>query len=689
MRNWSGALLVTASLASASLAIAPLASAMLESAAFIEPQGGRAWREATSAGVVNEVRFDEASGFVYSRVGEQWKRTSFASGISESVEAEVVPAPTPAVSKPGRAAPPARGRQRSKEVSPDGIWTAVSEDGNIRLEREGASPRAVTTEGKGAVKFGTGSWVYGEELDQNTAMWWSPDSRTLAFYGFDETAVPPYYMLSGNTKLRTTIESERYPKPGDPNPKVRLLAYDIESQATREIAVGDMEYVYNIRFSPNGNEILFNRTNRWQNQLELCAWDLKSGVTRVVLTETQPCWQENSPQMRILADGRRFIWGSERTGFRQYELRSLDSPEVVTLTRGEFPCNQITEINEALGQMWFSANSGAMPLNAQYHRAGLDGTGQICLTPANRFHSRFNGSPSGAYFICSDETTDEPPTTKLYRADGTTVAVLAQGVTDPWTPLGLQKPQLIAAKAADGMTPIHAIVWKPKSFDPAQQYPMVVHVYGGPLSTAFTGAFSSPDERCERGFITMKAENRGTQGRGKAFETGAYLQLGQADLDDQAAAASQVAAQCSVDPKRIGIIGSSYGGYMAALSVMRHPQVFCAGVAESAVTDWRNYDTIYTERFMRTPTDNPEGYKQGSCVELANSLAGKLLLVHGMGDDNVHPTNMWQLANQLQGLSRPFEMMVFPEAGHGVWGPFCENLEWDFLARELKADPAN
>ena len=675
--------------------LAPMASAQ-EAALPGMARGeelAQSFQTVRSKGLLREIRWDEGNGQVFFRTNDGWKSVPIAGGDAAAVEEADVPelgeqpSPKPGAKRGGSRGPAARGRQSDREGSPDGEWTAVSEGGNVRLEREDAQPRDITTDATATRRFGTACWVYGEELDQATAMWWSPDSKSLAFYSFDESEVPPYYLTGGNTALHTTILTERYPKPGEPNPKVGLIVYDLDTRVSTPVDVGDWEYVFRIRFSPDGSDLLFQRTNRHQNVLELCAWNLASRQTRVVLTESQPCWQANSPEMRFLADGRRFIWMSESTGWPHYTLHSLDGAAPLTLSRGEFPCTGIVRVDETAGWLYFTANSSATQVNQQYLRAKLDGSAQEALTRADRFHSDLRMSPSGTHFVCVDETVAEPPATRLYRADGTQVDTLAEGESDPWTGHGLQAPQLVKCLAADGLTPLWAIVWKPSQFTTDRQWPMVVHVYGGPGFPSISGRFSSPDPVCEMGFVTMRAQNRGIPGRGKAFETGTYLKLGVVDMDDQAAAAAEVARQSSVDPTRIGIMGSSYGGYLSALAVIRHPEVFHAGVAEAAVTDWRNYDSIYTERYMRTPEENAGGYDEGSCVKHAADLGGKLLIIHGLGDDNVHPANAWQLANELQKANLDFEMMIFPTAGHGAHGEFAEELRWGFLIRELGAAP--
>ena len=636
--------------------------------------------ELGNVGRINRIEWDEdGSELRFVRGGTRF-RYDLAGGILEEL-----PEPDDEEQeRPQRRRGPARGRQRNREPSPDGQWVAVCRDWNVVLERpEGDETVTVTNEGHRKLRYGTASWVYGEELGQRSAMWWSPDSTTLAFYEFDETGVADYYLTGGLTEWQDELLREGYPKAGQTNPIARLLVYDLAGGTTAPVDVGDDadQYIFQVRFSPDGSLLLFNRTNRHQNVLELVAFDLETGKSRVVVTETQRTWQKNRPQMRFLEDGERFIWETEKTGFRQYELRHIDGRLINTLTRGAYPAASLLHVDEDAGLMYYTAYSDDHPLNAQLHRVGLDGGAQTRLTEESLNHTvRF--SPDGRWYVVTAQSTVVPPTTTLHSVEEGRVAILAEADTTLVEQLALRTPELFTFQAADGVTDLYGVLYKPSDFDPGRSYPLIIDVYGGPQSKRVRNTYRPANPYCEFGFLIAVTDNRGTGGRGKAFEDAVYMQCGTVDLADQVEGVRFLAQRPYVDGDRVGVFGRSYGGYMAALAILKYPDVFGVSVAGAPVTDWRNYDTIYTERYMRTPQENPDGYDEGSCLTYAGQLKGELHLMHGMMDDNVHPANSWQLVDALQEAGRPFRMTFFPKAGHRLHKT-ANALRWEYLYEHL------
>ena len=586
---------------------------------------------------------------------------------------------------------PARGRQATRVVSPNETWTAVHEDNNVLLIDETDVTRAITTEGTDRMRYGTASWVYGEELDQSSAMWFSPDEKSLAFYAFDVSEVPDYFLLSGLTKLRTTIMDEAYPKPGDANPIAGLRVYDIESGKTITAQVGEQsdQYLYRVAFSPDSRFLTSLRMNRLQNQLELLVIDPTSGASRTLISETQPTWVAHDPEMRWLEDGRRFIWSSERSGFKTYELWDIEEGLLSVLGPGDFPSSSIVEVREdpevpGGGRLIFSGNGGAHPLNVHLHAVDFDGGGHTRLTRDGFTHSNFSVAPDLSATVALGQAWDAPPALMVYCAGVTKPLVLAETDTSRLVDSGRRPSELFEFVTEDGSETCFGRIHYPRDFDTSKSWPILVDVYGGPESSAITNRFSVSDAMTEFGFVMVQIDNRGTEGRGKAFEGATYLKLGLTDLDDQAHGVKTLLERHDhLDPERVGITGHSYGGYMSALAVLRHPDVFSVSVAGAPVTDWRNYDTIYTERYMRTPDENAENYDAGSCVKLARNLEGEFLLLHGMVDDNVHPSNAWQLASALQSLDIPFEMQFFPDSAHGIYSPAFRSAKWSFLVDHL------
>ena len=657
---------------------------------------------ATSRGAIRSpraraVRWDLENRLGFVRVDSEWlvidlDGCTLLEGDQRPTPPRAKSSEDDAPQRPGRrGARPARGRQATTAFSDQGGWSARHQEFNVVLVGPDGAERPVTTDGTSRQRFGTASWVYGEELGQDTAMWFAPDGETLAFYAFDVTEVPDYYLLNGLTNLRTTVMDEAYPKPGDPNPIAGLRLHDIDSGSTTVVDVGEEpdQYIYDVAFSPDSRHLMFLRMNRLQNHLELLVADPSTGATRTLIDERQPTWVAHDPEMRWLKDQRRFLWSTERSGFRTYELWDVEHGRLAVLGPGTFPSNGVVELTEddqlpGGGRLVFTGRSTEHPLNQQLYSVHLDGSGFIQLTGHDLSHSGFEVAPDGSAVVAIGQAWDQPPSLLAYCAKTSNPILLKDADLTRVEKSGLKPSELFSFTTADGTDTCYGRIHYPSDFDPTKQWPILVDVYGGPESSALRNNFALSSPMTEFGFVMVQIDNRGTEGRSKAFEGATYLKLGIVDLDDQAQGIRTLLDRHEfLDGDRVGITGHSYGGYMSALALLRHPEVFHVGVAGAPVTDWRNYDTIYTERYMRTPEENLENYDASSCVELAKNLEGRLLLLHGMVDDNVHPSNSWQLVDKLQGLDIPFEMLFFPNSAHGIWSPASRSAKWSFLVDEL------
>lgn len=580
---------------------------------------------------------------------------------------------------------PTRGRQHTAVESPSGKWVAKYEDWNVVVHaKEGDEKIQVTTEGNKDIHYGTASWVYGEELNQTTAMWWTPDSKKLLFYRFDDTNVKPFHLIDDWTKVVTELYTEFYPKAGETNPASKLLIYDFDSKKTTEVESGGSgdEYLFNIRATPGDDEILVNWTDRLQRHLKVQAIDMDTGKLRTVVEEKQDTFQSNSPSMRFLADKNRFLWPTEKTGFTHYELRDLSGKLHSTVTKGDFEISSIAFVDEESGLVGATAySSDANPYYNQYHFAKLDGSEFRRVTSTDLHHSNFNLSPDKKWLIAQYEDVNVPPTTVVYDTkDGSIVAKIAE--SDQTKPANLA--EWFKFKSDDGKFDVYGVLYKPKYFDPNRSYPLINALYGGPGTTEFTQSYvSSERAECKQGYLVGKVNNRGTGRRGKAFLTATYMKLGDVDIQDHADAMKLLAARPYVDGKRIGIVGHSYGGYMAAMGACKFPDVYAASVVRAGVTHWKNYDTIYTERYMSTPQLNPDGYENGSVMKYAKNLKGKMVIMHGMRDDNVHPNNAFQLIQALDKAGKSYESRFWPLAGHGL-GRGLGATQSEFFDRVLK-----
>jgi dipeptidyl-peptidase-4 len=571
---------------------------------------------------------------------------------------------------------PARGRQFETADAPGGTWRAVHRDRNLWITApDGSNPVAVTSDGSasGRIKYGTASWVYGEELNQTTAMWWSPDGTRLAYYRFDESPVPDYYLQLSQTKLQSTVDTEAYPKAGVPNPVVDLFVYDVAARQSTRIDVRDGKpfaddvvghYVYRVAWTPDGRELTIHRTNRRQNVLEFAACSPATGKCRtVVRDEWAASWVDNTPTLRYLADGRRFIWESERTGWRNFYLYDLDGRLLATLTNHPFEVAGIVHVDEKAGVLYYTARDGDNHMKLQLHRVGLDGRNDRRLTDPAANHT-VSLSPDGRHFVDVAQTHDRPPVTRLLDIQGKVVADLAASDLSKFDSLGLKRVELFTFRAADSTTVLHGMLHKPSNFDSTRKYPVLVSVYGGPATNGAREVFSTPSPLTEYGFLVVTLDSRSAAGRGKRFLDAIYQKLGTVEIDDQAAGVKALWSRPYVDRTRVGIYGTSYGGYASAMAIVRHPDVFAAASAASPVTDWRHYDTIYTERYMWTPEGNKQGYDAGSVMTYVNDLKGRLMIYYGTADNNVHPSNSMQLIQALQRAQKSFDVQVGPDAGH-------------------------
>jgi len=571
---------------------------------------------------------------------------------------------------------PLRGRQFTSAVSPDGKQKAFHRDRNLWLgDTNGANAFAVTTDGSAQtrVKSGTASWVYGEELFQKTAMWWSGDSRKLAFYRFDESQVPDFHLQLGQTKILSTADVEPYVKAGGTNPVVDLLIYDLATKRTVRADVRDGRpfdnsvighYVYGVSWTSDSKELLFHRTNRRQNILEFCAANPQTGKCRVIVREEWPAsWTENLPTIRWLRDGKRFIWASDRTGWRNYYLYDLGGKLLTTLTRHEFEVAGIVRVDEDAGRLHYLARSGDNPMKVQLHRVRLDGTDDTRLTdPA--FHHTVDFAPDGRHFVDIEQTHDQPPTSWLRSADGTIFGRLAASDLTRARQLGLKPVELLRFKAADGVTELFGLLHFPSNFRANRKYPLLVSVYAGPETVGARETFALPHPLTEFGFLVATFDSRSASGRGKRFLDAIYQKLGIVEVDDQAAGVKSLWARPYVNRSRVGIFGTSYGGTVSATALLRHPDVFHAACSSSAVTDYRNYDSIYAERYTWIPQEAKAAYDAAAIMTYAPNLKGRLMLFYGTADDNVHPNNTMQLIAALQRAGKSFEVQVGPDLGH-------------------------
>jgi dipeptidyl-peptidase-4 len=568
-----------------------------------------------------------------------------------------------------------RGREEEPSLSPDGAHVAFVRDNDLFVvdvarQRE----RALTTDGSADVLNGKLDWVYQEEIyGRGTfrAYWWSPDSSRIAFLQLGEKRVPRYTIVD-DIPYHPEIETYPYPKAGDPNPTVRLGVVSPTGGRPRWIDTGRYpadHLICDVGWSPDSRQVVFQVQDREQTWLDLDFADAAGGPPRTVIKETSKAWVEDPGSPRWLKDGT-FLWSSERTGFKHLYHYRPDGTLVRQVTDGRWEARTLHGVDEAGGWIYFSGTERS-PVGGDVYRVRLDGSGLQRISAAPGTHTAaFN--PSFTLYIDTWSDLTTPPQVRVHRADGTEARTIHAEPVKALAEYRLSKPALLQVKARDGFV-MEAMLIKPPDFDPSRKYPVYQHTYGGPHSQSVRNAWGGTSYLyhqmlAQKGIVVWICDNRSASGKGIESTWPAYLRLGETELQDIEDGLAWLRSQGFVDGSRIGINGWSYGGFMVSYA-LTHSRTFAMGISGGTVADWRDYDSIYTERYMKTPEHNPDGYKRTAPRFAAKNLHGQLLLLHGAIDDNVHPQNTLQLAYELQKEGKPFRLMLYPKSRHGVTEP--------------------
>lgn len=566
--------------------------------------------------------------------------------------------------------------ERDPKLSPDNKSVAFRVGPNLfAMDISSKKITQLTKNGTDTLLNGELDWVYPEELDLSTAYWWSPDSHSIAYLQFDIAREPIYPEVS-LLGVHGVMEPERFPQPGDPNADVHLGVVPATGGDTRWMNLGEArDYLFaRVTWLPNSREVAVEKLPRIQNQLDLVIADTETGASHTVIHEEDKNWINVEGEPEFLSDGKRFLWTSERTGFRQIYLYSTDGTLVKQLTSGDWEVDGIEQIDEQNKRVYY-VSSEESPLQRQLYVIGLDGTGKRKLSEAPGTHS-VSISPTCAYYMDNFSSLSSPPRATIYRGDGAEVRVYRQPDTKLLDEYEILPTEMVTVKADDG-TPLYARLIKPANFEPGKKYPAIIMVYGGPgiqmIHDTWQG-ISWDQLLAQHGFVIWQMDNRGSSGRGHKFESVIYHDLGQHELEDQKAGIQHLIGMGFVDPNRLGMYGWSYGGYMTLYTLTNAPGLIKAGIAGAPVTNWRLYDSIYTERYMGLPDRDEEAYKRCSAVTTAGNLASKLLMIHNVEDDNVHFANSVQMANALELAKKQFFMLLFPQRQHGVSGPATRQL---------------
>lgn len=587
-----------------------------------------------------------------------------------------------------------KGKQQLGTFSPDGSKVAFVRENNLYVfDLATRAERQLTFDGEyNKIINGAPDWVYEEEFAFSEGFEWSPDSRMIAYYRTDETRVRQYSMTTYGS-LYTDLYTFKYPKAGEQNSLVSIRVYHLENGNDVLMDTGDEtdQYIPRIKWTEVAGKLSIMRLNRLQNKFDLLFADAFTGESSVILSEENEYFikEPSSDLIIYLSDGKHFIYRSEKSGFLHYYLYDVEGNEIGPITQGDWDVINFLGVDEKRGFLYYTSYEESS-VRSNVYRIKTDGTHKEKISEKPGWNTA-EFSTTFDYYIHTHSSVKTPDYITLHNAKGKLIKVLEDNarLKQNAKAYGLPEKELLTITTPEGIE-LNAYMYKPKNFTEDGEYPLMMHVYGGPESQSVRdtwGTSSSYYLLLEKGYVIVCVDNRGTDGKGEAFRKSIYMQLGKLETEDQIAAAKYLGSLPYIDAGRIGITGGSYGGYMTALCMTKGAGIFKLGIAVSSVTNWRYYDTIYTERFMRTPQENPDGYDLNSPIYYADRLKGKFLLIHGMADDNVHFQNSVDFAEALIQAGKKFDMMFYPDQSHGIYkrgaGMHLRSLTTEYILENL------
>lgn len=583
-------------------------------------------------------------------------------------------------------------------VSDGGRYVSFVRDQNLFvIDLESGEERQLTTDGGSTIRNGMAEFIAMEEMDRDTGYWWSPDDRFLAYTRVDESPVElakRYQIFANSFKV---IE-ERYPFTGKNNVRIRLAVLELASGKQAWVDLGDDEDIYlaRVAWTPDASTLVLQRQSRDQKRLDLIAADPRDGSSRVVLTETSDVWINLHDNLKFLERSPgEFVWASERSGFQHLYRYDLGGKLLGQITSGDWAVDRLQAIDEDRGVVFFEGFADSV-LEKHLYEVPLAGTKAARRITTDAGWHDISMAESGAAYIDSFSSRRTPPRVSLHAADGARLTWLVANALDqshPYFPYleRHQVPEIGTLEAEDGQTLYYSLL-KPVDFDADERYPVIVYTYGGPgarvVSDQWLATTAFHQYLQQQGYLVFALDNRGSAHRGTAFEFPIYKQMSKVEVRDQQRGVEHLKTLPFVDAERIGIYGWSYGGYMTLMAMLQAPGTFRAGISGAPVTDWRLYDTHYTERYMSTPDANSEGYEQSAVASHVKQLRGSLLIIHGMADDNVLLNHSTLLFREMQKQGVLFESMLYPDETHSFQDPAINvhrtQMMMRFFGRHLK-----
>jgi dipeptidyl-peptidase-4 len=570
-----------------------------------------------------------------------------------------------------------QGKQMFPRFSPDGKKIAFVRDNNLYIKNlDSGAETAVTTDGEqNKIKNGWADWVYEEEFSKADYFDWSSDSKCLAYIRFDESRVKEFTLDLYKGELYPVKYTYKYPKAGEDNSVVWVKVFDGSSKSTVNVDIGTNTDIYipRIQFTNDPKMLCVQRLNRLQNKLEYIFADVTTGKGTVVHTNESRTYVDITDDLTFVGN-KGFIISSEADEYNHLYYYDLNGKLINQITSGNWDVMEFKGYHESARTLYYvSTENGA--INRDVYSIRLDGKKKQRLS-SRPGHTDFNFTTGYKYYISSYSDASTPSVYELYSIDGKLVKTLENNsaLLEKMKKYALSKREFMKVRGADG-TELNAWMMKPVNFDPSKRYPVYMYAYNGPGSNLCNNGWSGQDYfwhnlLTQEGYIVFCVDGRGTMGRGRQFKHSTYLQLGKLETEDQLEAARYLGSQAFVDKSRIGFQGWSYGGYMAALMITKGADIIKTAVAVAPVTNWKYYDNIYTERFMRKPQDNKSGYEDNSPVNFVKNIKGNFLLIHGSADDNVHVQNSMEMAAAMVKNNIPFDFMIYPNKNHGISGGY-------------------